>query len=541
MPEPGSPRTIDAAGPAELAVTVSASASSSAVLPTNTFISRTVERASSRLRWRASEPATRDSRIPDAGTRTTSAPCGRTFCGASASPAGPWPRGRSVPRHGELLLAPHHGEPAHLLPNRRPPQPTVENAACDASVPPRSFRIRLGGARCSAHTAHNARSPPRQILRVRDHSMPLLVFQTDNAPRVRDGCIRLSTRGHTRTSATHSEGQACRTNVPVNARSCTPVPPPNLYGKEGISGLSPAAPREALELHRQLGDAWGSAFSRLMVAYATGQKGDCPRAPELFGESTRQFCELGDRHYALRAARAHAWAHYEGGDLKRTHERSEEIIREAPAAHDPFPEGIALAFLVDIALDQGRVEDAVSPAESSYRIFRDLGNLLLIAFCFGRFARAIRHQLDEAAFAEVWNQGRALTADEAVALALNASSERAGQAFRRIATSSSAYAEKYVAPSTGESATIFVADDHVYRVRPRFVSAWSYARAAHGPTGRPAKSRPPVRGCSRGHRSDRSHRRRSRARRPRCLRSHRARGRCRCLHRRPFHRCAGHR
>jgi len=38
-----------------------------------------------------------------------------------------------------------------------------------------------------------------------------------------------------------------------------------------------------------------------------------------------------------------------------------------------------------------------------------------------------------------------------------------------------AYSEKYVAPSTGERATIFVADDHVYRVRPRLVSAWSYA------------------------------------------------------------------
>ena len=41
-----------------------------------------------------------------------------------------------------------------------------------------------------------------------------------------------------------------------------------------------------------------------------------------------------------------------------------------------------------------------------------------------------------------------------------------------------AYAEKYVAQTTGERATIFVADDHVYRVRPRLVSAWSYANAS---------------------------------------------------------------
>jgi PPOX class probable F420-dependent enzyme len=38
-----------------------------------------------------------------------------------------------------------------------------------------------------------------------------------------------------------------------------------------------------------------------------------------------------------------------------------------------------------------------------------------------------------------------------------------------------AYAEKYVDPYSGTRATIFVEDDHVYRVRPRLVMAWSYA------------------------------------------------------------------
>jgi nitroimidazol reductase NimA-like FMN-containing flavoprotein (pyridoxamine 5'-phosphate oxidase superfamily) len=41
-----------------------------------------------------------------------------------------------------------------------------------------------------------------------------------------------------------------------------------------------------------------------------------------------------------------------------------------------------------------------------------------------------------------------------------------------------AYREKYVAPTTGERASIFVADDHVYRVHTRLVSAWSYANAS---------------------------------------------------------------
>jgi nitroimidazol reductase NimA-like FMN-containing flavoprotein (pyridoxamine 5'-phosphate oxidase superfamily) len=38
-----------------------------------------------------------------------------------------------------------------------------------------------------------------------------------------------------------------------------------------------------------------------------------------------------------------------------------------------------------------------------------------------------------------------------------------------------AYRTKYVDPYSGTRATIFVEDDHVYRVRPRLVMAWSYA------------------------------------------------------------------
>jgi PPOX class probable F420-dependent enzyme len=46
------------------------------------------------------------------------------------------------------------------------------------------------------------------------------------------------------------------------------------------------------------------------------------------------------------------------------------------------------------------------------------------------------------------------------------------QALERL---DAAYAEKYVAPESGERATIFVEGDVVLRVRPRRVQAWSYA------------------------------------------------------------------
>ncbi len=215
---------------------------------------------------------------------------------------------------------------------------------------------------------------------------------------------------------------------------------------------------EALALHEALGDAWGAAFSRLMVAYATGQNGDWPQAQELFGESVRQFRELGDHHYALRAARARAWAYYEGGELETARSLYEALIREARQAHDAFPEGIALGSLGDIALDQGRVRDAVPLIAESYGIFRDLDDLLLIGNCVCQFARIlalsgrseiavrvlsaattlldeigampphvartrdqtlaeVRPRLDEATLSAEWEEGQALTAGEAIALA----------------------------------------------------------------------------------------------------------------------------
>jgi hypothetical protein len=69
---------------------------------------------------------------------------------------------------------------------------------------------------------------------------PLSVPQIDNEPRVRDGYIRLGTRGHARTLKTRREGANCRKNMAASARRCTSVPPGNLHGKEGVDGSSPS-------------------------------------------------------------------------------------------------------------------------------------------------------------------------------------------------------------------------------------------------------------------------------------------------------------
>lgn len=225
---------------------------------------------------------------------------------------------------------------------------------------------------------------------------------------------------------------------------------------------------EAVHLHRELQDDWGTAFSLLMFAYAIGQEGDWPRAQRLFGESVRRFRDFGDENYELRAARAHAWAYYEGGDLDSARELYEEILPRARATHHELVEAIALFSLAEIAADEGRVADAIPMLEQSHRILRELNDLLLIATGVGRFAcllalagraataakvlssstslmdeigakppwfarisrktlAVIHTQLDDAAFAQAWERGLTMTADEAVALALDSLAAAAPQ------------------------------------------------------------------------------------------------------------------
>jgi predicted ATPase/class 3 adenylate cyclase len=216
---------------------------------------------------------------------------------------------------------------------------------------------------------------------------------------------------------------------------------------------------EGLALNRKLGEAWGIAQSELALASALTED-DMPRARQLYDRSARRFRELGDEHHALIATRSLAWACINLGERERGRALHEENLRRARALSNERIEAITLGALAMHAVEDGRIEDAVPMLKESHRLHRELGDPIQSAIDVLRFAalltaegRAvtaakvfsssdalceeigfdlrgwdpefvegtltnIREQLDEAAFAEAWEQGRTLTADEAVALAL---------------------------------------------------------------------------------------------------------------------------
>ena len=217
---------------------------------------------------------------------------------------------------------------------------------------------------------------------------------------------------------------------------------------------------EALALHRQLGDASGATYSIYMLGTIATEESDWARAQPLFEESLRAFRELGDEHYTLLATDALAWTYGELGDRERRRALHEEVLHRARAQSNEVVVALQLDQLAKFALNQGRAQDALGMLKESLRIYRDLDirggiaeNLCHFADVLVAEGRAemaarllsrvevlgeevggvpswvgemnektlttIRAQLDEAAFAEAWERGQALSVDEAVALALD--------------------------------------------------------------------------------------------------------------------------
>ncbi|MEP7224323.1 MAG: adenylate/guanylate cyclase domain-containing protein [Actinomycetota bacterium] len=217
---------------------------------------------------------------------------------------------------------------------------------------------------------------------------------------------------------------------------------------------------EALTLNRSLGDAWGAAYAVFMLGYIATEESEWARAQPLYEESLRAFRDLGDEHYIMLATDGLAWIHFELGDPERSRALHEEVLHRARTQSDKSIVAVQLFQLGTLAFEDGRIPDAYEMLKEALSINRDDGIPLGIAENLCTFAMflvaegraetaarllsraealsdeiggvsswagrmnektlaSIQAQLDEASFAEAYEQGRALTINEAVALALD--------------------------------------------------------------------------------------------------------------------------
>ena len=231
------------------------------------------------------------------------------------------------------------------------------------------------------------------------------------------------------------------------------------YGSGDIPAARSIA-AQALELHRRLGNARGAALNLNVLCVVAIEEEDLELAQQLAEESLALFRKAGDQREAVAATRTLAFTYHSRGAHERARVLHESNLAQAQALGFKETEAGTLGSLAMIAFEQGRVEDALAIGKQNLLACRDLGSLQGIAqslcrsaatfaalpgtadtaaqllSCFeslreqigvseawvGRMNEqtlsASRAQLGESAFAEAWEQGRTLTIDEAVALAL---------------------------------------------------------------------------------------------------------------------------
>jgi non-specific serine/threonine protein kinase len=215
---------------------------------------------------------------------------------------------------------------------------------------------------------------------------------------------------------------------------------------------------EALSLYRELGDRWGAAYALFALGFSETYV-DWELARQRFAEAAELFAELGDEWQTLDVRRRLSWAYEELGETERARELREENLALARESGNRLTEAATLGQLArQYAIPERRLDDAAEMIGQAARIHREIGDQWGPALDIGTLARilaakgdagtavqllgcehgleeemefsepwftefnaetqaAVRDRLGEAAFAEAWDRGRTLTADEAVALA----------------------------------------------------------------------------------------------------------------------------
>ena len=210
----------------------------------------------------------------------------------------------------------------------------------------------------------------------------------------------------------------------------------------------------------ELHDESGMAYARFMLGFAAVEAGDFEVAVEPLEESLRSFEDLGDEHYWGIVAFNLAWALDEVGESERARTLHEEALRRARAAGEIRTIVFQSEMLAYALRREGNVTEAFALLKESLPLSRELhdpvvlGDQLrafasayapgvhaelavrLLAFVMKQYEElgiylpayvvkirdetleAARTRLDDAAVDGAWEQGRRLTVDEAVALAL---------------------------------------------------------------------------------------------------------------------------
>ena len=177
---------------------------------------------------------------------------------------------------------------------------------------------------------------------------------------------------------------------------------------------------ESLALYREQGNRWGAAYALNSLGEQARARGDIQEAAERYAESLALFREVRDVLGISMVLSNQGYLALQQGNLPR----AAALLRESlQPRYERKDRGGAVAFLpglAAVAAARGRTREAVRLFGAVEALLEHLGTSLERneRADYDRYVAAVRTQLDQAAFATAWAQGRAMTLEQAVALAL---------------------------------------------------------------------------------------------------------------------------
>jgi tetratricopeptide (TPR) repeat protein len=148
---------------------------------------------------------------------------------------------------------------------------------------------------------------------------------------------------------------------------------------------------EALELHRQLGDEWGIAYSLLQSAFPASDVSDYEQAARLTSESLARFEALGDEHYARGAMANLGYFWQMLGDWERADEVLSKALEAAKQAGNKAQQAHVIGQLSVGSRNRRRFDTALDQIRESLQLWAEVGDPSMQARDLRRLARTLAH------------------------------------------------------------------------------------------------------------------------------------------------------
>jgi predicted ATPase/class 3 adenylate cyclase len=190
--------------------------------------------------------------------------------------------------------------------------------------------------------------------------------------------------------------------------------------RSGDHPLAKARMEEALTISRELGDARSMGFELSGLGEVALRAGDYGRATGLLEESLALRRQLGNKWGVGVSLGTLGWVALRAGDWGRAVARLSESLDVRQEIGDKGGSAWCLERLAEVALAQGQAEKAVCLLAAASALRDSIGSVIDPVDRAEYEARrsALRAQVGEERFAARWNEGRALSLEQAVAAAL---------------------------------------------------------------------------------------------------------------------------